>query len=68
MVGFVYSIKTRRQFDSHSLSKGGGGGGGAFVAAGGGGGGGGGGGYFLVAFDVRRMRPNLNARSLGTSI
>ena len=40
----------RRQFDSHSLSKGGGGG------------------YFLVAFDVRRMRPNLNARSLGTSI
>ena len=29
---------------------------------------GGGGGYFLVAFDVRRMRPNLNARSLGTSI
>ena len=45
-----YQKKMRRQFDSHSLSKGGGGG------------------YFLVAFDVRRKRPNLNARSLGTSI
>ena len=66
MVGFVYSIKTRRQFDSHSLSKGGGGGGSFQIELGGGGVGGGG--YFLVAFDVRRMRPNLNARSLGTSI
>ena len=50
MVRFVYSIKMRRQFDSHSLSKG--------VGAI----------YFLVAYDVRRMRPNLKARSLGTSI